>query len=235
MKTIWVAIAAAFGLVSQALALELKPSEIRGKSTKDSVTVLQNRYFLKSYRPEFGLMAGMIMDEAYLETSTLGARAGLFITEWLGFEAQVMQTKVSDSEDRKALQAKRTIKPNADAKPSTNAQGELVYVTSDPEVNAVHGMQDFSIVAAPFYGKLNLLNQWIVYTDLYASGGFSRVDTDQGVINAVSLAVGERFYIGRSWSVRIDVKDRIYEETRAQRKSRKSSYAFDLGASYFFN
>lgn len=236
MKTKW-ALLAAFGIAAPAGALDLNPSEIRGKSNKEPVTVLQNRYFLKSYRPEFGLMAGMIVDEAYLNTATFGARAGMFMTEWLGFEVQTLKTKVSDSDDRKALQQKRTIKPDSsgDARPATNEQGELIYVTSDPEVNAVHGMQDFTVVAAPFYGKLNLLNKWIIYTDLYAGGGVSRVETDQGDIMGMTLAIGERFYLGKAWSMRIDIKDRIYTESRSGMETRKNSYAFDLGASYFFN
>lgn len=235
MKTIWGLMIAVCIAAPQAIALELKPSEIRGKSDKESVAVLQNRFFLKTYRPEFGLIAGAILDEAYLETSTFGARAGMFATEWLGFETQILRTKVDDSDDRKALQAKKTIKPSADARPATNEQGDFIFVTSDPEVNAIHAVQDFSIVAAPFYGKLNLLNQWIIYTDLYASGGITRVDTDQGDLTGIALAVGERFYVGKSWSIRLDIKDRIYEEVRANRKIRKSSYAFDLGVSYFFN
>lgn len=237
MKTKW-ALLAAFGIVApQAGALDLNPSEIRGKSNKEPVAVLQNRYFVKSYRPEFGLMAGMIVDEAYVNTATFGARAGMFLTEWLGFEAQSLKTQVSDSDDRKALQRKRSIKPDdsGDARPATNDQGELIYVTSDPEVNAVHGLQDFTIVGAPFYGKLNFVNKWIIYTDLYAGAGMTRVETDQGDIMGVALAVGERFYLGKSWSVRVDIKDRIYTETRSGFQTRKNSYAFDLGASYFFN
>lgn len=218
-------------------ALDLNPNEIRGKTVKEPVTVLQNRYFLKSYRPEFGLMAGMIVDEAYLNTSTFGGRSGLFLNEWLGFEVQMLRTRVADSDDRKVLQRKKTLKPSdsGDAVPATNGQGEFVFVTSDPEVNAVHSMQDFTAVAAPFYGKLNLLNKWVIYTDLYGVAGVSRIDTDQGDITGISIGLGERFYIGKSWSIRVDVKDRIFTETREGQKMQKNSYAFDIGASYFFN
>lgn len=220
---------------SAAFGFELDPSEIRGKSSKEPVTVLQNRYFLKSYRPEVGFTLGMIMDEAYLDTRTFGARAGLFTNEWLGFEVQMLKTMVSDSDDRKALNTLeyRPLPKNGEG--DATADGEDVTVSPDPEVNAIHGMTDFNAIAAPFYGKLNIMNKAIIYTDLYVTGGWSRVETDQGDKNAMSIGIGERFYIGKSWSVRIDFRDRIFTETRGGQETRKNSYSTDLGASYFFN
>jgi outer membrane beta-barrel protein len=222
---------------TSALALELKPDEIRGKSSKEPTSVLQNRYFTKSYRPEFGLMAGQIVDEAYLSTSTFGARAGLFFTEWLGMEVSMLKTTVRDSSDRKALNSLK-YRPLPDTDSQGNAipaNGEEKIVSPDPEVNAIHSMTDANATAAPFYGKLNLLNKWIVYTDVYFTGGYSRVATDQGAKNGVNFGGGQRFYVGQSWSFRVDFRDRVFKETRAGEPNRKNSYSWDLGASYFFN
>jgi len=221
-----------------ALALDLDPSEIRGKSSKEPLTVLQNRYFLKSTRPEFGFVVGSILDEAYLNTTTFGVRSGFFANEWLGFEVQMLRTTVSDSDDRRALNQLR-YRPLKDdnsenAIPNDGVETEVV-VTPDPEINAIHSMTDFHAVVAPFYGKLNFLNKWIVYTDMYLTAGVARVETDQGDKNSFTIGAGERFYVGKSWSFRIDFKDRIFSETRAGQTSRKNSYSFDLGASYFFN
>lgn len=223
-----------------AFAFDLDPGEIRGSSHKEPVTVLQNRYFLKSYRPEVGFLVGQILDEAYLDTKTMGVRSGLFFNEWLGFEVQMIKTMVSDSDDRKALNGLH-YRPLDDSNSGNavpaNDDGTTteVVVSPDPEVNAIHGMTDFTGIAAPFYGKLNLFNKWIVYTDLYVSGGVSRIETDQGDKMGAILGIGERFYIGKSWSVRFDFKDRMFSETRAQQETRKNSYGVDLGASYFFN
>lgn len=233
------AAAAIFQATPKAMALDLKPEEIRGKSSKEPLTVLQNRYFLKTTRPEFGFIVGSLLDEAYLNTTTYGVRSGFFTSEWLGFEVQMVRTNVSDSDDRRALN-KLKYRPlndednSGNAVPTDGTQTE-VTVTPDPEVNAIHGMTDFHTIVAPFYGKLNFLNKWIVYTDLYISGGISRVETDQGDKNSFTLGAGERFYIGKAWSVRFDFKDRIFTETRAGQTTRKHSYSVDLGASYFFN
>lgn len=220
-----------------AVALELNADEIRGKSSKEPLTVLQNRYFLKATRPEFGLVVGTILDEAYLNTSTFGVRSGFFANEWLGFEVQMIRTTVSDSDDRRALN-KLKYRPLKDENSDNAVPGDTeteVVVTPDPEINAIHGMTDFHAIVAPFYGKLNFLNKWIVYTDMYVTSGFSRVETDQGDKTSLTIGAGERFYVGKSWSFRFDFKDRIFTETRAEQSTRKNSYNVDLGASYFFN
>ncbi len=220
-------------------ALDLNPNEIRGKSSKEPVSVLQNRYFLKAFRPEFGMMAGQVIDEAYLDTSLAGGRVGMFFNEWLGVDIQMARTTVRDSADRTALNSVKYLPlPERDA--SGNAipadpTAEQRVVTPDPEVNAVHAMQDVTAVAAPFYGKLNLLNKWIVYTDLYFTSGYTRVETDQGTKNGMSFGVGQRFYLGKAVSVRIDARDRIYRESRAGKPTSKNTYSWDLGLSYFFN
>ena len=223
---------------TSARALDLKPDEIRGKSSKEPTSVLQNRYFTKSYRPEFGLLAGQVVDEAYLNTSTFGGRVGLFFSEWLGLEVSMVKTIVRDSADRKALNTLK-YQPLPQTDNSGNAipanPNETKTVSPDPEVNAIHGMTDTNAVAAPFYGKLNLLNRWIVYTDVYFTGGYSLIETDQGKKNGINFGGGERFYVGQSWSFRVDFRDRVFKEARAGQVTRKNSYSWDLGTSYFFN
>jgi outer membrane beta-barrel protein len=166
----------------------------------------------------------------------MGMRSGLFINEWVGFEVQMQKTMIADSDDRKALN-KLKYRPldEGDGDAAPDGTETEVTVSPDPEVNPIYGMTDFNAIAAPFYGKLNLVDKWIIYTDLYLTGGLSRVETDQGDKSAVTVGAGERFYIGKALSMRIDFKDRIYNETRAEQKTRKNSYSVDFGASYFFN
>ena len=232
-------VAGASAMATVARAEDLSPSDIRGKSSKEPVTVLQNRAFLKAYRPEVGLVAGAILDEAYTNTTLTGMRAGMFVNEWLGFEVDQFQTKVADSADRKALDTLK-YRPLNDpgAGNATSANGTTTTTTTvvspDPEVNAIHQITDFSAVAAPLYGKINILNKWIIYTDLYGTGGVSRIVTDQGPKLGETVGAGERFYLGKAWSVRVDFKDRIFNEERAGAQSRRNSKAVDFGASYFF-
>ncbi|MBM4250629.1 MAG: outer membrane beta-barrel domain-containing protein [Deltaproteobacteria bacterium] len=204
-------------------AMDLDPKDIRGSSSKEPVEVLQNRYFLKAFRPEFGLLGGVVLNEAYTNTQLAGLRGGMFIDEWIGFELQYLRTRVRPSTDRTTLEQLKY-------RPLT---GEGVTTVS-PEVNAIHVITEANAVAAPLYGKINILNAWIVYTDIYATAGLANVMTDQGNKGALSLGAGERFYIGRSWSVRIDYRDRIYTEKRGGTSSRRHAQSVDFGLSYFF-
>lgn len=229
---------AALGVIlpTSALAFDLDPSEIRGKSSKEPMTVLQNRYFLKAWRPEVGFLVGQVLDEAYLSTQVVGVRSSLFFNEWLGAEVQSVKTVVRDSEDRRALNGLK-YRPYEEGETSGDAvpETEDTIVTPDPEVNALHSMTDVNAIAAPFYGKLNVLNKWILYTDIYLAAGWSRVETDQGDKGAAVLGIGERFYVGKSWSFRIDFRDRMFSETRSGQPTRKNAYTVDLGASWFLN
>ena len=221
--------------------LDLDSGEIRGESSKNVVSVLQNRYFVKSYRPEIGLIGGYILDEAYTNTQSGGVRLGLFFNEWFGAEVQWQRTTYSDTADRTALNKKRywRIEP-VDEQPvrddeSAEIEDQLTVVRPDSEVNPVDGMIDINAVAAPFYGKLNVMNKLIIYTDIYVTAGMATVDTSQGSKSALTIGAGERFYIGKSWSIRIDFKDRIFTETRAGEDSARNLLSVDFGASYFFD
>lgn len=207
----------------RALAADLTPAEIRGDQSKNPVSVLQNRYFLKAWRPELGFTVGSFMNESYTDTTYTGARGALFFNEWIGLEVQHATTSISDSDDRKALNQLKYKRISDD-----------VIVSPDPEVNPIHEVTEANAVYAPFYGKLNLMDLFIVYSDLYLTGGLAKVKTDQGDLNAVILGGGQRFYWGQAVSLRIDYRSRIYNEKRAGQTSQKKAHSFDIGMSYFF-
>jgi outer membrane beta-barrel protein len=107
-------------------------------------------------------------------------------------------------------------------------------VSADAEVNPIHGMQDFVAIAAPLYGKMNILDFALIYVDIYGTFGLSRVKTDQGQINALAVGGGQRFYFEERWSARLDFRNRSYTETRAGKDSRRNAWTVDVGLSYLF-
>lgn len=218
-----VLLAASVLIAPRAIAADLKPSEIRGDQNKNPVSVLQNRYFLKSWRPELGFTAGTFMNESYTDTSYMGLRGAVFFNEWIGLEVQHSTTSVSDSDDRKALNQLKYKRINDDT-----------VVSPDPEINPIHEVTEVNLVYAPFYGKLNLMDTVIVYSDLYLTGGVAQVNTDQGDLTAGIIGAGQRFYWGQAVSLRIDYRTRIYDEKRAGQQTQKKAHSFDVGMSYFF-
>ncbi len=213
---------------SPAFALEIDANDIRGESDKKSVKVLQDRFFKKALRPEFGLLFGNIRDEAYVKTYTHGLRFGLFFNEWVGLDLQYQTTTVKNSDDRTALNKMQYRKKD----PLPGEENDLV--SPDPEVNPVHKIADINFVGAPFYGKMNLMDAMIVYFDLYVTAGVSSIDTDQGKKTAFNIGVGERFYFTNSLSFRVDFRDRIFKEKRSGQDTTKKLISIDFGLSYFF-
>ncbi len=209
---------------SFAAGLDLDPEELKGSSSKKTVAVLQNRFFLKAWRPELGLLAGTITNEAYNDTKFHGMRLGVFVNEWIGAEFQHILTTVKNSTDRDALNKKIYRDRNDPSK----------LVSADAEVNPIHGMQDFVAIAAPLYGKMNILDFALIYVDIYGTFGLSRVKTDQGQINALAVGGGQRFYFEERWSARLDFRNRSYTETRAGKDSRRNAWTVDVGLSYLF-
>ena len=207
-----------------AAGLELNPDELKGVSTKKSVSILQSRYFLKAWRPEVGLLMGSVINEAFTKTKTRGLRVGVFLNEWVGLESQYVLTTVRNSPDRKALNQKKYRDYNDQSK----------FVTADAEINPISSFQDFVVIAAPLYGKVNVLDLGIVYVDIYGSLGFSRVGTQQGTKNALAIGAGQRFYFAERWSGRLDFRNRSYSETRAGASSQHNSWTVDGGVSFMF-
>ncbi|MCX6124966.1 MAG: outer membrane beta-barrel domain-containing protein [Proteobacteria bacterium] len=206
-----------------AQGVDLDPNEIRGTSTKKPVAVLQNRFFLKALRPEVGILFGTILNESYTKTTLTGIRIGGFLNEWVGGEFQYIKGIVKDSDDRKALNDLRYRKLDDVEK----------TVSPDPELNPITGIKEAAFIAAPFYGKLSLLDWAIVYTDFYGSLGIASVTTDQGNKAAISFGGGVRTYWAKKWSTRLDFRDRTFSETRSGRDTRKHAWAVDFGLSYF--
>jgi outer membrane beta-barrel protein len=207
-----------------AAGLDLNADELKGTTTKKPVAVVQNRYFLKSWRPELGFLIGTVTNEAYTDTQTRGLRLGVFLNEWVGLESQWIRTTVKDSADRKALKQK-TYRDKTDPNK---------LVTADAEVNPISSMNDFVMIAAPLYGKVNIFDLALVYIDIYGSLGISRVGTEQGTKNAIAIGGGQRFYFADNWSARLDFRDRTYTETRGGQNSKRNAWTVDLGVSYLF-
>lgn len=207
-------------LIPQAVAAsDLDPKAIRGKAQKKQkpVSVLHSRFFKKTMRPELGLLGGFVMDEAYIDTKTVGARAGLFVNEWLGFEAQYMKAFHSKSDDYKALLELQ--------------KGNTTQIV--PELNPIESITEGSVVFAPFYGKLNFTDIVTVYSDFYATVGYSSIDTEKGRKNGFNVGLGQRFYIKDFMSIRIDFKDRIFKDQRQGQDYIKNSWYVDFGISVF--
>jgi outer membrane beta-barrel protein len=212
---------------SVALAIDLKPEDIRGKESEKSVSVLQQRYFIKAFRPELGILHGTFLNEAYTKTETRGLRASFFFNEWIGIEMQYVDTSVVSSDDRKALNKLEYRKKD----PEEGKENEIV--SPDPEINRILGYKDFNAILVPTYGKLNIIDSIIIYADIFFDIGMSQVNTDQGQKSAMTLGIGQRFYVLKRMSLRLDFRNHVFKEVRGGKDTNRNAYSVDFGASIF--
>ena len=228
-RSLAIAVAMITSLSGKSWSAELDASAIRGEPRDKFVGVLQNRYFTKSWRPNLSYITGRFLEEAYTKTTYKGGRISIFPNEWVGFEVQSGTTTVEDAPDRTALNRLKYCKVDADCtNPST-----AILISPDPEVNRVSKFTEYSLVGVPFYGKINLANQLLIYSDIYTVLGVGRVETDLGTKKDLIWGFGQRFYMNRYFNLQFDFRQRRWTEKRAGQDSLRTVWCLDLGVGAF--
>jgi|GEM_PF-447706 len=192
--------------------------------------VLQNRYFLKRMRPEVNLYGGQVLNEPYSQTWMYGARAGLFLTEAVGVEYTFEKYASKDSADLTAL---RSIEYEV----KDEKTGKATTTHTEPSFTRLKMGHVATLTFAPVYGKVNLLDWVILYSDIYANVGAGALSTSDGSKVVGVLGVGQRFYFAKSYSFRVDAVDHVFSETRENRgvkkKNVRNAWTVGLGFSAF--
>jgi outer membrane beta-barrel protein len=190
------------------------------------VKVLQNRFFNKALRPEFSLFVGRVLNESYTESTSLGLRLGFFFSEWIGVDYSYATFQVDDSADREALRGIEVYKRDS---------AERLAI--DPSFVSLKSLNALMLTVAPIYGKVNVFDWVIFYSDIYFSAGVGALETNQGSKTPVIFGLGQRFYFAQRFNVRIDAWDHVFQQERenlgTKKKSIKHAWTVALGASVF--
>lgn len=188
--------------------------------------VVQSRFFTKKLRAEIGASAGAVLNESYSQTRISGARAGLFLTEKLGIEYNFQRLTSVDSSDLTALKSQEVC-----------VEKECKNI--EPSFIRLNRLNQLQLVTAPVYGKINLFDSVILYSDLTLSAGFARLETTQGEKWGFTPSIGQRFYFSKAFSFRVDVTDIYLKETLTfgdeQRSNWRHNWTALAGLSVFLN
>jgi outer membrane beta-barrel protein len=68
------------------------------------------------------------------------------------------------------------------------------------------------------YGKLSVLGKSIIYYDLHLLGGLGYTRTENGSYATPSLGIGQRFYLSKLTSFRVDYRLQYYNETLIEKQ-----------------
>ncbi len=153
--------------------------------------VVQNRAFTKKGKYELSVNLGVLYSDPFLDIKTLSFSAGYHVSEYLSFHLIAMKHLSAPSS---ALQ---TFQDTLGATVSTNIPSTYL---------GAEGMGSL------FYGKLSVLGKSIIYYDFYFLGGVGATNTESGTFVTPSLGLGQRFYINRLLSFRLDYRLMYYNE-----------------------
>jgi outer membrane beta-barrel protein len=180
--------------------LDVTDLEKKYWAAKDTdFSVVQNRLYSKANRLALTLNAGMYVGEQWSEGNTFGADLGYFFSERYGASLQYSQTQSKDNQATEELKVRQGGTPN-------------------------HGkMKDFYGVQfnwVPFYAKMSVLNSSITYFDMSFSPGVGMVNYEQqmeegGALKtapAVTLDITQHYFINKYAAVRVDYKNRWFQE-----------------------
>lgn len=162
------------------------------KGDQAELGVVQNRIYTKNKKFQIGLLAGISYSDPFLSIKTGGFTFGYHFNEFWGVNLIAMKTVVSNSS------ALTTFEENRGATANTNKPRYFVGAETT-----------FSLL----YGKLSVLGKSIIYYDFHLIGGLGLTDTESGKYMTPMAGLGQRFYLSRRISLRVDYRLMYYKET----------------------
>jgi outer membrane beta-barrel protein len=162
----------------------------RGNETE--LGVVQNRAYSKTGKVEFGLLGGVDFSDPFLTLKHLGLDAGYHLSEYISLHILYWKYFVGNSD------AELTFEQYSGATANTNKPSYYLGTELDGSM---------------LYGKLSVLGQSIIYYDLHLLGGLGLTNTESGTYFTPHLGVGQRFYLSKILSLRVDYRLDYFRET----------------------
>jgi outer membrane beta-barrel protein len=207
-------------LIGLALALGFARAHAECIDPKEQAKLLEakrgrradERDFVKHNRHEITLQAGYLVSDMLDGTFVVGAAYTYHLTEDAGIEASFGYSQVRSSV---ASRLERD-------------RGVTVLPGSD---NVFMAFTD--LVWAPIHGKLRLFADRILHFDIYGVVGVGVIDNSTSFGAAGQFGLGLKTLLGKSWAVRLDVRDQLYRQQILASRNYVNDFSLTLGASVF--
>lgn len=173
---------------------------------------LDQRDFVKTARHELTVQGGYYVSDLLDGTFLVGAAYTYHLTEDVGIEASFGYSQVR-STVAKRLEADRgvTILPKED---------RVYLVFTD-------------LVWSPIHGKMRVFADTIVHFDLHGAVGVGVIDNATSFGAAGQFGLGAKVLLGKSWALRLDVRDHLYRQQVLQVNQYVQDFSLTLGVSVF--
>ena len=208
--------------------LNIEDLEKRYWAPKDTeFKVVQNRKFSKEGRFNLSLGTGILFNDTFSTGTNLFLSSTHYFNEHHGVELRFEMPNQTQNEGTRQVQS----------------------VGGEPDQN----FEDWALAVnynwIPFYGKISVLDEKIIYFDMAIYAGLGAVQyTQQGVANTRSLnsfsfnfGVSQQYFLSKNWALKLDVSTRLYNEQRIEFQSSADLGTFKqlntyilFGGTYFF-
>lgn len=171
---------------------------------------VRDRLFQQTNRHEMTIQGGYYASDLFDGTYVLGAAYAYHMTEDFAVEASGAWTRIASS---------------------GGPELERVFtVLGDRNRRSL--LFDADLVWDPAHGKLRLGGA-IQHFDLYLAAGAGVVDSVLSSDIAGNAALGLKFFLGRAFSVRLDVRDHVYRQQLLARKEWVNDLTAMIGLGVF--
>lgn len=169
---------------------------------KDSdITVVQKLLYPKDGRSEMGIHLGWMPFDAFTTTPIAALSYGSFLSETLGWEAELGGGYSLKNSNYKMLET-----PLYGVAP--DAYRYLVSLTG-------------GVTWAPIYAKMNVANITIIHYDIYGLAHVGAAleqaiieDHSMAVAPSIGIGLGGRFFLSKDTALRVQIKDEFLLEHR---------------------
>jgi outer membrane beta-barrel protein len=170
------------------------------------------RDFVKQARHELTVFGGYYVSDLLDGTYIVGAAYTYHLTEDVGIEASFGFSQIKSSVAQRLERDRNvTILPKED---------NVYLVFTD-------------LVWSPIHGKMRWFADSIIHFDIHGVVGVGIIDNSTSFGAAGQFGLGMKVLLGKSWAVRVDVRDHLYKQQILQVRDYVQDFSLTLGVSVF--
>ncbi len=159
----------------------------------DTPDVVKNRNVPLTNRLEFGAFLGTNVNEAFYDQILYGGQATYHLSEHSGIQFLFSMINATSSQYVPQLNEVSTPPLRYENLPKP----KYFYLAA----------YEFT----PYYGKISITKQSVLNLTTFASLGFGMFALGDTQIPTFSIGIGQNFFFGKSWGIKVDMKSLIYE------------------------
>lgn len=152
----------------------------------DNPNSVRNRNVATQGRIDIGVFGGLALTEPIASTTKIGLAANYHLNEYHSLGGFVVMNNSGLSKDAEGLKNDFGLDFSRAPKPQSTLMVDYNY--------------------KPYYGKMSFTKDGVINTTIYGSAAAGIVKYEHKSYPAIAIGIGERFYFGKSFSLKTDLR-----------------------------